>query len=345
MSKILYGVAGEGSGHSSRAKVIIPYLLKQGHSIKVISYDRGYKNLSPYFDAKKIFGLHFHYENNEVKYAKTILKNLKKISIAVKSVKRVLKIIDDFKPDLVFSDFEPISCITANLKKLPLISLDNQHRITNTKIEYPSKYKKEAKAAQVVINMIIFNAKAYLVTSFFKTKIIKPKTYLLPPLLKLEILNKKMCNKDYILVYLTSEFKGMIKILKNIDKKFIVYGFNRNQKAKNIIFKKPSQAEFLKDLASCQGIIANAGFTLITEALYLRKPYLALPLKGQFEQILNAYHLEKLGYGKYWDDLNKEKIEDFLANLSVYRKNLKKYKREDNSRIFKKIDELIKKYT
>ena len=33
MSKIVYGVSGEGSGHSSRASEIIPFLLELGHEI------------------------------------------------------------------------------------------------------------------------------------------------------------------------------------------------------------------------------------------------------------------------------------------------------------------------
>ena len=37
MSKILYGVCGEGSGHSSRAKEVIENLTKQGHQVKVVS--------------------------------------------------------------------------------------------------------------------------------------------------------------------------------------------------------------------------------------------------------------------------------------------------------------------
>lgn len=117
-------------------------------------------------------------------------------------------------------------------------------------------------------------------------------------------------------------------------------------KKKKILFsKKLIKKNFLKDLASCEGVIANAGFTLISESFYLHKPYLALPVTGQFEQILNAFQLETLGYGKYWDQLNKEKIESFLYNLGLYKKNLKKYKKEDNSKIFKKIDELIQKNT
>jgi uncharacterized protein (TIGR00661 family) len=80
---------------------------------------------------------------------------------------------------------------------------------------------------------------------------------------------------------------------------------------------------------------------LISEALHLGKPYLAWPVKNQFEQIFNAYYIEKMGYGKYWDELTKEKIESFLSNLESYRENLSKYPRNDNSALFSKIDKFV----
>ena len=344
MAKILYGVTGEGLGHSSRSREIINYLEKKGHTVKVVSYGKGYENLQDSFGVEKIFGLHFSFKNNEVQYLATFLKNSLKTPEAIKSIDRVSKIVDEFKPQIVFSDFEPISGLVANLKKIPLISIDNQHRITNTKIEFPKKYKQEVFTAKTVISLMISNTKACLVIAFAKTEVTNKKTFLFPPILRKEVLETKTVEGDYILVYLTSPFQGLVDQLKSINKKFVVYGFDQNKKEGNLIFKKTSQEGFLKDLANCEGVIANAGFTLMTESLYLRKPYLALPVANQFEQILNAFQLEQLGYGKYWDELNKERIESFLYNISTYRENLKKYKREDNSKIFKKIDELIEKY-
>lgn len=338
MAKILYGVAGEGSGHSSRAKEIITYLEKQGHIVKVVSHGKGYENLKDIFDVEKISGLHFSYKNNQVQYLPTVFKNLLNVPDIAQSVEKTGKIIDSFEPQIVFSDFEPVSCIAANIKKLPLISLDNQHRLSNTKINYPEKYKTEALAATIVTKLMIFNSIACLVIGFAPAQITNKKTFLFPPILRREVLDAKTKDKNYILVYLTTPFQELIGMLKNINKKFVVYGFNQNKKEKNIVFKKANQKNFLKDLASCEGVIANAGFTLISESFYLHKPYLALPVTGQFEQILNAFQLETLGYGKYWDQLNKEKIESFLYNLGLYKKNLKKYKKEDNSKIFKKID-------
>ncbi|OGZ33988.1 MAG: hypothetical protein A2Y98_00785 [Candidatus Portnoybacteria bacterium RBG_19FT_COMBO_36_7] len=344
MAKILYGVCGEGSGHSSRAKEIIGHLLEKGHQIKIISYDRGLNNLSHHFEVEEIDGLGFHYDKNEIRLIPTIISNAMKVPKFQSSIEKVLRMADDFKPQIVFSDFEPISCIVANIKKLPLISIDNQHRLTNTKIEYPEKYMLEAEVAKAVTRAMIFNSKACLVISFDRPPVLNNKTFLFPPILRKEVLRAKASEGDFILVYLTSSVKELLDILKRIDKKFKVYGFNEDNEDGNIIFYKASQEGFLKDLASCQGIVANAGFTLISEALYLNKPYLAWPAKNQFEQVYNAYWIEKLGYGKYWDDLDKEKIESFLFNLDRYKENLKKYPKEDNSKIFAKIDELIVQY-
>lgn len=344
MANILYGVAGEGSGHSSRAKEIIRYMQSEGHTVKVVSYDKGYKNLETDFDVEKIFGLHFAYKNNKVQYLPTALKNLGSLPDAIRSISKVSKIVDDFKPDIIFSDFEPISGIVANKKKVPLISIDNQHRLTNIKIEYPKKYKKDAITAKTVTRLMLNRTKACLVTSFFDAEITNKKTLLFPPILREEVLELKTNERKYVLVYVTNPYEELVDILRSINQKFILYGFNREGKQKNLIFKAPSQDGFLEDLANSEGVIANAGFTLITESLYLKKPYLALPVQGQFEQILNGYYLEKIGCGKFWDELNKERIESFLFNLDLYKKNLKKYKKEDNSKIFKKVSELIKEY-
>jgi len=48
-----------------------------------------------------------------------------------------------------------------------------------------------------------------------------------------------------------------------------------------------------------------------------------------------------MGYGVWWDDLNKERIESFLFNLDEYREKLASYPAQDNSRIFTKLDELV----
>lgn len=345
MARILYGVSGQGFGHASRAREILTHLEKRGHDVKIISYGSGYKNLKDDFDIQKVNGLSLICENNSVNYVKTFVDGFLKAPKTLNSINKTINLARNFKPHVVFSDFEPISSVVSSVKRLPLISIDNQHRITNTKIAYPEKYEKSAITARAIIKAMIWNARAYLVADFVQSKPKDKKTFLFPPILRKEILESKPKNGDYVLVYLTSVYKDIIENLKGINKKFIIYGLGKDKQIdKNIILKKPSKTTFVKDLANSGGVIANAGLTLMTEALYLGKPYLAVPVKSQFEQVLNAYNLEKEGYGKYWDELNRERVESFLFNEDRYRKNLKKYKKEDNSKILKKIDEILEIY-
>ena len=110
------------------------------------------------------------------------------------------------------------------------------------------------------------------------------------------------------------------------------------------MFKNPSVEEFAKDLASCRGIITNGGFTLISEAIYLKKPIYSVPVKNQMEQEINAYYLEKEGYGISSRIINKKTLEKFIKNLKTYEKNLKKYNARVNdfSLVDEKIDLLVK---
>jgi uncharacterized protein (TIGR00661 family) len=150
---------------------------------------------------------------------------------------------------------------------------------------------------------------------------------------------------EHLLVYVTSPSPALARLLQSVRSRFIAYGFGREGQDGNILFKKPSTTGFLEDLINCKGIIANAGFSLVSEALHLGKPYLAVPVKSQFEQTFNAYYLDKMGYGAYWEDLNKERVESFLFNLPVYAENLQKYPREGNSALFEKLDSLIAEFT
>lgn len=345
MANILYGVNGEGSGHSTRAREVISHLKAQGHTVHVASFDRGLRNLCDDFEVTEIYGLRFAYVNNQVRYRKTMTKNLATVRQAAKSVKQLSALVDDWKIQLVITDFEPLTCQVGHRKHLPIISIDNQHCLTNTDVSYPKQYRRDATVAKLVTRVMVPRADAYLATSFFMPKVKKGGTFLFPPILRRQILQAEPVVGDYVLIYVTSPAPSLGKLLSGIRGSFIAYGFGREGIEGNIVFKAPSLNEFLKDLISCKAVIANAGFSLVTEALHMSKPYLAIPVKHQFEQIFNAYWLDKMGYGAYWEDLNKERVESFLYNIPHYTEKLEAYPRQGNQALLKKLDALIVEYT
>jgi uncharacterized protein (TIGR00661 family) len=341
MANILYGVNGEGSGHSSRAREILTHLEQQGHTVHVVSFDRGLKNLAEDFDVTEIFGMRLTTVDNQVRYGRTVLNNILSVPSTAKSARKLNRLAEDWKIHLVITDFEPLSCHAGHKLGLPVLSIDNQHCLTYGQISYPAKYRSEAAAAKMVTRLMTPKADAYFVTSFFPVKPKNKRTLFFPPILREAVLQCRPTIGDDVLVYVTSPATELIGILKGIEQSFICYGFNREGREGNLRFKKPNLAAFLRDLSEASAVVANSGFSLISEALHLGKPYLAWPVKNQFEQIFNAYYIEKMGYGKYWDELTKEKIESFLSNLESYRENLSKYPRNDNSALFSKIDKFV----
>ncbi len=344
MANILYGVNGEGAGHSTRAKEVLTHLVSQGHHVHVASFDRGLQNLKTEFEVTEIYGFRFSYVNNRVRYKRTIAKNLITIPQARKSLSLLNKLVDDKEIDLVITDFEPQTCHVGHKRRLPVISIDNQHCLTNAAVSYPGQYRRDAAAAKLVTKLMTPRANAYLVISFFTAPIRKRNTFLFPPLLRREILEATPIVGDHVLVYVTSPAPALAKLLTTIRCPFVAYGFGREGVEGNVTFKKPSLDGFFNDLVSARAVIANSGFSLVTEALHLRKPYLAVPVSHQFEQIFNAYWLEKSGYGSYWEDLNKERVESFLFNLPHYREALAQYPRQGNHALLGKLDALISSF-
>jgi uncharacterized protein (TIGR00661 family) len=345
MANILYGVNGEGSGHSTRAKEVISHLQKQGHSVHVVSFDRGLRNLKESFPVTEIFGLRLTYVNNRVRYKRTVATNLLKAPRAARSLKQLMQLAEDQKIDLVITDFEPLTAHVAHRKRLPLIAIDNQHAITNTQISLPRGYRRDAATVKLVTRMMTPRADAYLVLSFFPAPVKRRSTFLFPPIVRQEVLATRPRGGDYALVYVTSPAKDLVTLLKQVRYKFIAYGFGSEGQDGNILFKKPSMDGFLRDLAGAGAVIANAGFSLVSEALHLGKPYLAVPVTHQFEQTFNAYYVDKMGYGAWWKELSKEKIESFLFNLPVYAEKLRGYPRSGNVALLAKLDDLIAKMT
>jgi len=326
--RVLYSVCGEGMGHAIRSGVILDKLTED-HEVLIFASDRAYRYLSSKFDnVHEIYGFNTVYEDNSVNDIKTFVKAMKTFPRDLKeNLKLLYRIAKDFRPDVVVSDFEFYASVISNMLRIPLISIDNMHVITQCRIEYPEKFRRDKIKAAAVVRSFIVRPRRYLITSYFFPEVKNPeKVSMYPPVLREEIMNLDPYYGDHVLVYQTSRSnRRLIEILKSLDREFIVYGFDRDEVDGNLTFRRFNEDQFFRDFESAAAVITNGGFTLISEALYLRKPVYSVPVKGQFEQILNAVYLEKLGYGEFHEETERETLEGFLGRLDIYRRNLEDY--------------------
>lgn len=346
--KILYSVCGEGMGHAIRSSVVIKHLLKE-NDVVIFASGRAFNYLSEKFDdVYYIEGPNTVYSGNNAQYKSTFFSVVKDLPKSLKfNIKLLYNITKAFKPDIIVSDFEAFSNLLSKLLGIPLISLDNIHIINQCKLDLPDRNLSEKIVAGGVIRLFVSKPKKYLITTFFYPEIKnKEKTELFPPVLRDEILNINPVDDGHILVYQTSDSNlELISTLKTIDEKFVIYGFNVEKEDGNLQLRKFNENQFFKDFESCKAVVSNGGFTLISEAIYLKKPVFCIPVKKQPEQTVNAMYVEKLGYGEFHDSLTKENFEPFLDKLNVYREKLSSFEHDGNQEILNALDKSIEKYS
>ncbi len=344
MARIIYGVSGQGFGHAARSHETLRHLKKAGHQLMILTYKQAADLLGRDFSVVKIPGLGLNYQNNKLSYWRTIYDNAATLMREGKNWPSLRRKVKAFKPDLFISDFEPLTVAMAHLEKLPLISIDNQHQLTNTKLSVPKKYNKDFLADKMIVKSMVWGADYYLITSFFKTKVEKKNTFLFPPIIRTKIRNLKPKTGDFILVYQNSDFDYILDELKQVKKyKFVIYsGRPGLKKDANLTLKNYHSPDWYKDLKNCRAIIGTAGLSLISETLWLNKPYFAIPVGGQIEQIINALYIKKLGFGDWSEKLTAQKTLDFIKTSEKYRKNLIKAPKEDMDKLYKKLDSIIK---
>ncbi len=353
--RLLYGIAGDGLGHAVRSSVIIEELEARGHDVRIVVSDDAADYVSRKFpDVTEIWGLSVVTDGNRVSQARTLASNLRgglAPSGLPRNIYKHLQLARSFDPDVVISDHEMWSWSFAALHDKPLIGLDNIHLLS--RCDHPPEVMNGLTNRYLFEWMVVKNrvpsADHYLVSTFAEAEPCKPNTDLVPPVLRDCILEAEPTDGDHLVVYQTSYSQlDLVDMLRSLDRPVYVYGCDpseqRRERIDNVHFRPFNESEFIERLASCHAVIGSAGFTLMTEALHLHKPYLAIPVEGQIEQMLNARYLERLGYGDYADPPDRRSLERFLARIPQFKNALQQYRPRTNEPTFEKLEKLLQRY-
>lgn len=288
--KILWGIQATGNGHIRRSLNLIKKLRSLGHNVDIITSGR---NSNININTKWNFrGITLQYKNGEINWLRTILKI------------KPLKLFRDAKSipneyDLVISDFEPVSTIFAKMRNVKSISISNQNSI--------------------VMGNGGFNLHKLFIGVFAKCEYLIGYDYtesenIFLPLCEIE---KTGIDKNIIVVYLP--YFNQTKVtntLSKVNNKFILYTSENLPSLPNIQVKKISE-QFTIDIASSYGVITHSGFSTTSETLVLGKKLWSIPVKGQYEQMINSMKLKSMGV--FTGDFNSENLIDWIKNWKPIR--------------------------
>ena len=283
--KILYAIQTTGNGHLARAQNIIPRI-KEVAELEIIT--SGPKNdfLLEEKPIKHFTGVTFFYtDNGSVNWLKTVFLNN-----YFKFFKEVLSC-PVKKYDLIINDFEPVSAWSARFNNIKCFELTNQYSMSLSRVPKPKSYNKLILwAIRYIIPSKLgygYHYKKYTDRIFF-------------PIIRDKIRNLRLTTSDEIIVYLpTYSPSNLIKIINKltVKKRWTIFSLDAKKKEKifGVNVEPLSEDIFLKKFASCYGIVCAGGFATTSEAIFLGKPMIVVPVEGQIEQQFNAAALKQEG--------------------------------------------------
>ncbi len=339
-------------GHAMRSRVVLEHLVAAGHEVQIMASGRACDFLGKRFaGVNRIHGFHMILEENRVRMGKTAWSNILAGALGVpQNIKAYFDLISAFEPELVISDFESWSYLYAKHRRLPILSIDNMQIIHRCAIpeEIIGDQQVAFQLTKAFVKGKLPGCDGYFVTSFFRPPVRKPDTVLFPPILRPEILGARARAHPgaHLLVYQSGRYEALEDALRATGLEARIYGMRPGATAEevsgNLRYRPFSEAGFIEDLATCRGVIAGGGFTLMGEAVYLGKPMLAVPLAGQFEQYLNARYLEREGYGMYAASLDDPStLRAFLERIPGCQHRLAGYAQDGNRELLQALDRFL----
>jgi len=286
--KILYAIQGTGNGHISRAREIVPLLQQHGDVDLLISGTQADVKLSQEIRFQ-LHGFSFifgkkggvnHYQTWKSMNLPRFINDMRKLPLK------------DY--NLILNDFEPVTAWACRLRGIESVGLSHQASFQSGKVPKP----KGINWAQLVM-------KYYAPSTHYVGFHFKPyDDFIHTPVIRSEIRNLITSNLGHYTVYLPAiDDSILLPLLKQIPQvQWQVFSKHtrRSYTDANVSVCPVNNEQFNASLASCTGLFTGGGFEGPSEALYLGKKLLVVPMKFQYEQQCNAYALQRMGLPVIW---------------------------------------------
>ncbi len=319
--RIVYGVQSTGKGHLSRLLGLLPLFRRDGHELLIVITGRW--DPPPYFlDAisgtpyRRFPGLPMVPDGvGGISKRGTVKAFATRWPGLFRSFQKAQRLISDFEPDLIVSDFDPVTGSPFVAPGVYKIGIGNYFTPARSDVEHPAGFRRERFNVRVVDKLVTSGLDARFGYHFYPLD-----DRCLPPILRPETLTVKAENRGHLLVY--HAFPGLLAPVvayaeRHPSTPVIVYGHRSRPRGvpQNVRIELDA-SRFLEDLAGCDAFVGTAGFQSIVEGFYFGKKLVVQPIDGHYEQTWNAAELEKRGMGRWCrGDLEEALNQVFNATL------------------------------
>lgn len=297
--RILYGAFAQGHGHFSKAAVLVPLLEARGCEVFVISsgWERPPQGYA-FVRHRHFPGLSYAVVNGRPDASGTFRKWLRDAPRMVRHLWRLRRIVREYQPELIVSDFEPLTASPLLQPPCEVVALSRQVALFDRQVPLPETKSFDHRLTRSTIRLFTAGADRLLGYHY------EPASFrCVPPIIRPELRRQQPCRGDHLFVYNHYDTSGsgsperLVDWARRRNVPVRAYGFAGVPRGRQggVDFRPASRDAMLDDLRTARAALTSAGLTTPLEAFLLRKPVVAVPLPNQWEQAVNAFHLDRAG--------------------------------------------------
>lgn len=330
--KVLFIVQGEGRGHLTQAISMEELLRRNGHEVVEVLVGKsnsrhlpGFFNRSIQAPVKRFLSPNFlpTSVNRRASISRSVVYNVMKLPTYLKSIYYIHKRIKESGADLVINFYELLTGLTYLFLRpsVPQISIGHQYLFLHRDFKFPAKDKSSIWLLRFFTRLTCIGAHEKLALSFREMENDKDThIYVVPPLLRKEVLSCEGVKGDYLHGYMVNfGFGESVMAWHHKHQEIPLHFFWDKPDEEEVCrvddtlsFHQIDDVKFLRYMVGCRAYATTAGFESVCEAMYLGKPLLMVP--AHIEQDCNAYDAVQTGAGVISSEFDLERLLTFSKN-------------------------------
>ena len=335
--RCLFVVQGEGRGHMTQALAMRGLLASAGHEVVSVLMGRSARREVPGFFTRKIGAPVTCFDSpnfvcdgrdRAVRLWPTVVRNLRRAGAFRRSLRTIEAAVRAACPDVVVNFFEPMAGVYYRLRRPapPMVCVGHQYMFHHPAYPFPPGRRLERWAARWFTDLTAPAPARRLALSFYPAPDLPAaRLGVVPPLLRPEVFVQPTDRREpFFLVYLLNRgYADEILRWHEAHPDVVLHCFWDDAEHSDpyrydatLTFHRLDDERFLAMMARCSGLVTTAGFESVSEAMYLGRPVLMVPVEGHFEQQCNARDAAAAGAGLH---AARFEIDRLIAYLPAYR--------------------------